>query len=144
MTISFRKKCIVGFILSITGLISFFLFTRSPPIQWIPFSESQVKIESKKHKVLISVVATWALTSTIHEHNFIDTPAVRKVIYADGVRCFRLDLVDLQDEEIKKWNEIFNSRVPMGALIYQPDNPNVPTILNLEKLSEEKVLDALR
>lgn len=131
--------------ISLVIIILYNSYSARTKIHWHPYSETQVNKSIENNKVLLCVLASWDISSSSHKHNFIESSqVVKEIILADGVRCYLLDLANLSTNEIEKWKDVFKSNVPMGVLIYHPDTPSAPTIIEVDDLSEDKIISALK
>ncbi|GEM_PF-4821330 len=87
-------------------------------IDWNPFSISEIHEDLDDGKViLVSVMASWGISTVIHEARYSTDPAILKLVRKKSIACYQVDLAEIPVDQIPYWRTYFNDEPILGLLL---------------------------
>ncbi|MCH9656379.1 MAG: hypothetical protein K0U86_19790 [Planctomycetes bacterium] len=67
--------------------------------------------------ILVSVMASWGISTVIHEARYSTDPAILKLVRKKSIACYQVDLAEIPVDQIPYWRTYFNDEPILGLLL---------------------------
>lgn len=143
-------RLVAGTLVTLTMVRLYFLLpfpVKPNQIVWTPYSLADIhKDLAESRLVLISVRASWCITSAMHEYEYSHDPAMLSLVYSQPLACYRIGLAELPEEQLEVWKGYLNDVIPLGViLLAQNSNHEVSKrAITIEGIYEQQQIPEIK